>query len=190
MSINELFGDDKNIEVFLEQLEKIIEEDKYYLIDTLPMTVPDSEKYRQFELVWEHLVEEPEKQNIFLAEENKFVNLFKKVWLYNKTKAYVYKCNRPKEALFNLIHKDTEIFSWVKESEGKTRFITNIGALELMVRLGTRDIIDSILVFEDMEIICWSGGGLAWPIYINKTDVIELVKEMANVEGLYLYKKA
>ncbi len=31
---------------------------------------------------------------------------------------------------------------------------------------------------------------LAWPIYVNKPDVIELVKEMASVEGLYLYRKA
>ncbi|NHM27114.1 hypothetical protein G7K71_08975 [Desulfofundulus sp. TPOSR] len=190
MSINEVFGDGKNIEAFLEQLEEIIQEDRYYLIDILPMTVQDPEKYSQFELVWEYIVEEPAKQKVFLAEEDKFVSLFKKVWLYNKTKAYVYESDRSEEALLNLIHKDAETLRWIKESEDKTRLITDVGELELLVRLGTRDIVDSILVFEDMEIVCWSGGGLAWPIYVNKPDVIELVKEMANVEGLYLYRKA
>lgn len=190
MSINEVFGDGKNIEAFLEQLEEIIQEDRYYLIDVLPMTVRDPEKYSQFELVWEYIVEEPPKQKVFLAEEDKFVRLFKKVWLYNKTKAYVYESDRSEEVLLNLIHKDAETLRWIKESEDKTRLITDVGELELLVRLGTRDIVDSILVFEDMEIVCWSGGGLAWPIYVNKPDVIELVKEMANVEGLYLYRKA
>ena len=190
MSINELFKNGKNIEDFLEQLKVITEENGYYLVDVLPMTVQDPEKYSQFELVWEYIVEEPAKQKVFLADEDKFVSLFKKLWLYNKTKAYVHESARPEESILKLIYIDTETLRWIKESEDKTRLITDVRELELLIRLGTRDIVDSILVFEDMEIVCWSNGGLAWPIYFNKPDVIDLVKEMANVEGLYLYRKA
>ncbi|QSZ27679.1 hypothetical protein ACETAC_01885 [Aceticella autotrophica] len=179
MSINDIFKSNINIENFFEQLEKIIDEDKYYLIDILPTTVLDPDKYQQFELIWDYL-DDYRKRDIFLTEENKFINIFKKMWLYNKTKAYIYECNR--EDLF------IKIYNSIKENENKTKYITDIDELELLIQLGTREIVDSILVFEDIEIICWLGNGLNCAVYFNKQEVIKLIKEMANVEGLYLYK--
>ncbi|MDY0323850.1 MAG: hypothetical protein RBR24_07510 [Candidatus Carbobacillus sp.] len=189
MKLDEIFRGSKGIEYFFDQLEEISENSDCYLLDILPMTVQDPEKYAQFELVWEHIVDDKDflKQKAFFVEEERFISFFKKLWLYNKTKVYVHEFSRPNERFLKLIDVEEEIFLWIKKNAGKTISVTSIDKLELLIRLGTRDIISNIFVYEDMEIICWSTGGLAWRIYFNKPDVIELVKDMANVEGLYLY---
>ncbi|MBE3551034.1 MAG: hypothetical protein IMX03_07415 [Brockia lithotrophica] len=189
MKFDDIFQYNNEIERFFDQLEEIVEKNDTYLLDILPKTADDPDKYKQFELVWEHIVRDKNfpKQNNFLVEEIKFINFFKKLWLYNKVKVYIYEFSRSKSNFLKLANTKEEFYYWAKNNAGKTIFDLSIDKLELLISMGIRDIISSIFVYEDIEIIFWSTGGLAWLVYFNRQDNIEFIKNMAIVEGLYLY---
>lgn len=210
MDIDKIFQSGVDIEPYLEELEmKILENEEYYLLDILPKTVPATsantiyeapDKYfDQFELVWGRILDNNDslKQKAFLKEEEKFVSFFKKLWLYNNTKASIsenFIINKKSfihhvRDLGSDLKESEEIYDWAKKNADKTMYVNDIKTLELLIRLGVRDTLSNIIIFEDMQIISWSTGSLSRVIYFNEPDEIALVKEMANVEGLYLYRK-
>ncbi|WP_368488328.1 hypothetical protein [Clostridium sp. BJN0013] len=183
MKIERIFTD-KEIEPFLDELESLINKYEYFLIDIFPKKILDADKFSQYEIVYDSLIDD-KNQSSFLVNENKFINLLKKIWLYNKTKAFVFECNC--ENLFKN-SDDIKYFKSIKDSENETKLINNVYELELLIKLGMREKLYSILVFEDMEIICWLGNGLNCSLYSNKEGSMGLMEKMATTEGLYLYK--
>lgn len=183
MICNDIFKS-SSLEPFLDELENLSNKSELYLIDILPKKVFDQHKFEQYEIAYD-FINKCKKQNVFFDEENKFIKVLKKIWLYNKTKAFIFECKC--ENLFT-DEQDIKTLDLIKKNENKTKFITDIDELELLTKLGVREKLYSILVFEDMEIICWIGNGLNCSMYFNQTSSIELIKKIATTEGLYLYK--
>ncbi|WP_039652288.1 hypothetical protein [Clostridium tyrobutyricum] len=180
---NELFKS-KNIESFLDDLESFLDNNQYYLLDIFPQTVLDNDKLSQYEMLYNFSIDD-KNQSDFIINENKFINILKKLWLYNKTKVFVFDFNF--ENPFKSV-KEKKKFESIINIRDKTTFIKDINQLEILIKLGIREKASSILFFDDMEIICWLGNGLNCCLYFNNESYKKLIQKMSTTEGLYLYE--
>lgn len=180
----ELF-DNANIEESFEALEKIIVRGDYYLIDMLPKKVTSVKKYDQFELIFDNKNYQKKEGLRFDYYEGKFLTFFKKLWLYNTTRAYV--MTSSDKSLFNERMKPMCVES-IAKFFNQTAEVTDLLELESLIKLGTREVDLGILVFEEIRMVCWLGNGLNFATYFYDMQSIGLLNRMTMTEGIYLYR--
>ena len=68
--------------------------DKVFAIDELPFSVSmeNNDKYAQVELIFQEAKRKKQLLKKFVSTENKYINVFTKLWLYNKFYVGAYLC--------------------------------------------------------------------------------------------------
>ena len=149
---------------------------KCFYIDSLPMPISESRIVKFDQL--EELLYKKMQEAIF--------NIIIKLWLYNdvfcksdliyeKQTATKIKKIYPKK--YHIFHHITSQSNFIK--------IDDLEQLKLLLELSYKNIIDILLLFDSFQLIIvpsWS----CYFLFFNDISKIKLVKEIINVEGLYL----
>ena len=162
--------------------------DNMFYIDSCPYTVSSNEKYGQFEVFYQQVLQGKLSKKSFLELEIKYLNVIIELWLYNKINVefnsdWLWIRNKRRivdkkyrKQLKDLIHKvkTTNIIE-----------VTDRLELELIVQLGIRDVVSTTFYIENYEILIdpsWS----CFIVYFKNIDLKEVVKDIVMTEGLYL----
>lgn len=162
--------------------------DSMYDIDTCPFTVNSNEKYGQFEMDYQWVLQGYLKKKSFLEVEKKYRNVITQLWLYNKTTVefnsdwlWIRRRGRIidkeyRKALKILVRKlkSTNILEVADRTE-----------LELIVQLGIRGVIATAYYFEDYKVFIIPGFS-GFITYFNDLTKKDIVKDIVMTEGLYL----
>lgn len=190
--LNEWKLDNSKDENIFEYLEAV-KPNNCYFIDRFPLLIDDFNKYQQEEIYYEKVLNKEISKEYYQSEERKFINVIKKLWLYNNviidTNFLDIKFNNVKRyieasdsnTIYNLQRKLYQL-----NSEFFT--LDDIEELNLLVKLGMREQVYSIFTFLDYGIIVETYG-MCFQVYLNDLLNLEITKNIICTEGLYLRPK-
>jgi cyclophilin family peptidyl-prolyl cis-trans isomerase len=131
-----------------------------FYIDRFPLLVENFEKYEKEELYYEKVINNEVSEEFFMIQESKFVNVMKKMWLYN-------------EVLFQ-----TELLEVPND-------IKNGKQLDSLIKLAVRESAYSKMFFLDQKIIVIAYG-MCFQVYLHDLSSLQFINTIVSTEGLYL----
>jgi len=189
--IEPFIGSINNIDDFLSQ-ENVLKNfpERCYDLDRFPLHIKNNAKYSQLEVYYDLAVRSKKYSSIYMEEERKIKELFKKTWVYNSTFVYtdLSECNI--RHLKKVV--DPMKYECLKRLRRRLRYnkdsfitIDKSDDLEMLVELSLREKIWVIYVFSEFKVIVWRND-LSMPIYLGNSKYKELFQTMCTTEGLYL----
>lgn len=179
--------DNQNVDDFFEYLTSTYPKHCYY-IDHFPMQIKSFEKYEQVELYFKKVINNEASKEFFKMEELKFVNVLKKLWLYNQvlmqtnllelSNDEINMFNENKSAIINLKKN-------IKNSKNDTIIIEKVSHLDLLIKLSIRESLYSKILFLDQKILVIAYG-LCFQVFLNDLSSLNILKTVVSTEGLYL----
>lgn len=179
--------DNQNVDDFFEYLTSTYPKHCYY-IDRFPMQIKSFGKYEQVELYFKKVINNEASKEFFKMEELKFVNVLKKLWLYNQvlmqtnllelSNDEINMFNENKSVIINLKKN-------IKNSKNDTITIEKVSHLDLLIKLSIREILYSKILFLDQKIFVIAYG-LCFQVYLNDLSSLDILKTVVSTEGLYL----
>ncbi|MHB8124956.1 MAG: hypothetical protein ACYDEJ_04810 [Desulfitobacteriaceae bacterium] len=163
------------------------EPEKCFYIDRFPLLINDFKKFEQQEISYDKVVSHETPLDIFKAEEIKYMNIIKKLWLYNQIIVETDFLQVDDKTLKNLLENENDITS-LRNTLQQTQdniVLENSNYLDLLIRLGTKEKVYSTLVLLDFKMVV-SLYGTCFPVYFKDISKVQLIKEIACTEGLYL----
>ncbi|ADL51064.1 hypothetical protein [Clostridium cellulovorans] len=166
------------------------EPEKCFYIDRFPQLINDFNKYQQEEMFYEQVKNNKISEKRFYAEELKFINILKKLWLYNSVIGETNFCEIEdkiiKEALNYGSDNNMNLFK-DKLMRGKEQSFTleENNLLEIIAKLGVRECVYSTLIFLDYKIVI-NVYSMCFQVYIDDLSKLSLIREVICTEGLYL----
>lgn len=168
---------------FIDKWEKFYKQypKKMHTISRYPKYVEDRSKFHQLNVFYNNEMEDSKQIEYFL-EEQKFINVIKKLWVYSRCYVESNICfqeNYPENT-------DSKVIEQLKGimSSGIVE-IDEWEPLESLLKLNLRDYIGTCLYFTELKLIIWPGD-FNCPIYIGNESNIELLEKICTVEGVYL----
>jgi len=159
--------------------------DKVFALDELPLTVSgeNNDKYAQFELIFQVAKRNKQLLKKFVLKEDKYINVFTKLWLYNKFYASAYLCDYLRgDSKYRKYYKDLQL----RVGESGLLEVTDKIELDYLVRINTREIANVSFYCEEYELIIVSSFGEYFLVYFNDLSHFDKVKSIAESEGLFL----
>lgn len=167
-----------------------IQPENCYFIDRFPLLIKDFEKYQQEEIFYDKVLNKEISEETFKSEEAKFVNVIKKLWLYNpvflETNLLEIE-NKTVEKIFVPEHSViiNSLKDMLRQSRDRSISLEDSAYLDLLIRLGTRETVYSTLAFLDYKMVV-IGYSMCFQVYLNDLSKLQLIKEIVSTEGLYL----
>lgn len=158
-----------------------------YYIDRFPLRIKSFEKYEQEELYYQEVIDKKIDKDIFKKEEAKFINIIRKLWLYNQ----LYVQTNISEVSENSFSKtiegnDTNLnYRSLKSTLINSKVIKKVNYLDLLMKLSLRECVYSKLLFFEQEILLIAYG-MCFQVYFHNLSTLEFVKKVVCTEGLYL----
>lgn len=160
-----------------------------YYIDRFPLLVKSFEKYEQEELYYKKVLDNEVNEEFFTIEESKFVNVLKKLWLYNQVIVQTNLLEIPHENIINVLNSNSctnySIKEIIKNMKSDTTILENVSHLGLLVKLAVRESVYSKMLFIDQKIIIIAYG-MCFQVYMHDLSSLQLIKSIVSTEGLYL----
>ena len=160
---------------------------KIFEIDNIPFSVSmeNNDKYAQIELIFQEAEKNKQLMKTFVLTENRYINLFTKLWLYNKFYVGAHICtDEDYEMIKKKYHKDYKKLQAKIKQSGLVE-VTDKLELDYLVRLGTRDIAEASFYCEEYELLIVSSWGF-FLVYFNDLSHFDKVKDIVVSEGLFL----
>jgi len=196
MEINNIFNEwGIHIPVDQDRFEYLFlsEPENCFYIDRFPLLINDFGKFEQQEISYDKVVSHETPLDIFKAEEIKYVNIIKKLWLYNQIIVETNFLQVDDKTLKNYLENENDIIGLrnILQQTQDNIVLENSNNLDLLVRLGTKEKVYSILVLLDFKMVV-SLHSTCFLVYLKDISKVQLIKEIACTEGLYLrpYLKA
>lgn len=162
---------------------------KCFYIDRFPLLIEHFEKYAQEELYYKKTINNKNLIDLFKKEELKFINIMKKIWLYNTALIQtnlIESLNDINNGPLNgndLSFRNIEKI--IKNSMDNAMIIEGTNQLDLLVKLSVREILYSELVFLEQKILVIAYG-MCFQLYVEDLSIIHLLSKIISTEGLYL----
>ena len=161
--------------------------DQVFEIDNIPfpILIENNDKYAQVELIFQEAEKNKQLMKKFVLTEDRYINVFTKLWLYNKLYVGAHICTDEDYEMINKnYHKDyKKLQSKIKQS-GLVEVVDKL-ELDYLVRLGTRDIAEVSFYCAEYELLITPSWGY-FLIYFNDLSHFDKVKDMVVSEELFL----
>lgn len=157
----------------------------FFFIDQCPYDV--DAKYGQVEFMFDEISNDKQMKQKFFLYELKFINIISTLWLYNRvlvSSDVGQHKKRIKKNMKGISRKNLNILEQ-KLSTSKTTEIVELEELELLVRLGVRNLAETEFYFDNYDLLIvpsWS----CFIIYFNDLDKVHIIEKIINVHGLFL----
>lgn len=160
-----------------------------YYIDRFPLLVKSFHKYEQEELYYKKVLDKEVSKELFIIEELKFVNVLKKLWLYNQVYAQTDLAEIPNDKICNMLNENIDIIKGLKKnaesSKDNPMILDNVNHLELLAKLSIKEGVYSKIFFLDQKFIVIAYG-MCFQLYLHDLSSLQLLKTITSTEGLYL----
>jgi len=192
MCINSIFlewGIDIQNDIdFFEYLTSTYPQHCYY-IDRFPMLIKSFEKYEQEEVYFKKVINQEESNKLFFMEELKFINVMKKLWLYNQVFVHSNLLELSDDEIIAVLNENNSniitLKKFMKNSNNDTIILEKVRHLELLIKLSVRESLYSKILFLDKKILIIAHG-MCFQVYMHDLSSLEFLKTVVNTEGLYL----
>lgn len=144
-------------------------------VDICPKTV-DSGKYYQFCHTWQNYRVFKHRNSAYIANENKFADFMRTIWLYSDVQLISCNCSRK---------GNKKIATYTNKPQNQ---IDDVKSLESLLRYALRHELEEIcFFFSDMETLVFPMGTCLL-LFTNNTlsANMSLIQKIANVSGLYI----
>lgn len=163
--------------------------ERCYFIDTFPAAINNSEKFYQVELYHQNVRDKIIPKNIFEAEEHKFIEVIKKLWLYNKVLIQTSIDERKRIGIIKATGKNRHSFmklrKSIKEAKRDVLVLKNVKHVEMFTKLGARGAVYSIMLFSKHKFLI-ATYNMCFEVYLHDMSSFELLNNIVHTEGLYL----
>lgn len=158
-----------------------------YYIDRFPSKIESFEKYKQEELYYQKVIDKKIARDDFEKEEAKFLNIMKKLWLYNSVYFQTNILEVSESSYRSVIkEKDTNInYQSMKSSLLNFKVIEKVDYIDLLMKLSIRECVYSKLLFYEQEILVVAYG-MCFQVYFHNLSSLKFVEKVVYTEGLYL----
>ncbi|TKI59048.1 hypothetical protein E8L90_28665 [Brevibacillus antibioticus] len=164
---------------------------KSFNLDRFPLQIKNQTVFEQVNIFFDRTDDNPTLIS-YLREEEKFKQVFRKLWAYNSVWIETTLPNVNVEMAANALDSENkkirvkEIHLQLKASGSKSMKINHLHDFELFLELGLREKVSTVFVFEDMKICVWSNFDFTLPLYSDDDKYTELLQRICTTEGIYL----
>ncbi|MFS0916807.1 hypothetical protein [Brevibacillus sp. 179-C 1.1 NHS] len=165
---------------------------KIFNLDRFPLQIKNQTVFEQVNIFFDMTDDNPTLIQSYLREEEKFKQVFRKLWAYNSVWIETTLPNVNVEMAADALDSENkkirvkEIHSQLKASGSKSMKINNLHDFELFLELGLREKVSTVFIFEDMKICVWSNFDFSLPLYSDDDKYTELLQRICTTEGIYL----
>jgi hypothetical protein len=160
-----------------------------YYIDRFPLLVKNFEKYEKEELYYEKVLDKNVSKESFTIQESKFVNVMKKMWLYNEVLVQTDLFEVPDEKIVRVLDENNSTMFSLKEmiisKKSDTTILENAIHLDFLIKLAVRETVYSKMFFLDHKIMVIAYG-MCFQVYMHDLSTLQFIKTIVSTEGLYL----
>ena len=162
---------------------------KFYYIDKIPYIVTNIKKYDEIDIYYQEIIRDKSLKKDFYKVENQYVEVLKKLWIYNDTYAKIDISNFNSKIAKKQIDKSLRYcLKRLINGTLKEHFkISTLDELKLIIQLAMHDVVYVEFLFKDFQIFLMSTFS-CFAIYFNNKSMINDIKKIINTEGLYLRK--
>ncbi|MBH0328663.1 hypothetical protein ABH14_02395 [Brevibacillus brevis] len=165
---------------------------KSFTLDRFPLQIKNQTVFEQVNIFFDMTNDNPTLIHSYLREEEKFKQVFRKLWAYNSVWIETTLPNVNVEIAAVALDSENkkirvkEIHSELKASDSMSMKINNLHDFELFLELGLREKVPTVFIFEDMKICVWSNFDFSLPLYSGDDKYTELLQRICSTEGIYL----
>lgn len=165
----------------------------FFLVNSFPLPIRE-EVMGELEIYFDHTRQGPITEQRFLQEEQRYVELFYRLWakstvtiytnLHYKEIAYIKQPLTPNEInLLDQIIQKTK----PKDLDDWYSFVDSnrLDEIDLLVRLTLRDKISTCFIFPSIKTVLWSNG-LCYTVYLGDLSSANLLQLLCTTNGIYL----
>ncbi|GFN31072.1 hypothetical protein [Paenibacillus xylaniclasticus] len=154
--------------------------ENFYFIDRFPHLVHDFDKYSQMELYYSN----SGNNDSYKSEENKFLAVISKLWVYGET---IVESSIHSEEDASLQLEDSQDPSYFNEFKTEDLVcVTDAKKLASVLKLALRGKIWVCFIMNDLSIIVWCNDLVCGVYFGEAAKSKPLVQNICTTEGLYL----